>query len=201
MLNPFKGKRFQLTSRFGWRTLNGARENHKGIDLVGLDSDQIVAIAPGTVVRSRMVTDRSNATWAWGNYVAIQQTDGNVCYYCHLKERKVVVGQKVKRGDLIGIEGNTGRVYSSTGGSGIHLHIGIHNKNGVWFDIAEYMGIKNQAGVYTDASSAVTATPSDVDHASEVCRICGLEQQTKDYLNKYTYAKDLWRKLYDKLKK
>lgn len=196
MLNPFKGKKFQLTSRFGWRTLNGVRENHKGIDLVGLDSDQIVAIAPGTVVRSRMVTDKSNATWAWGNYVAIQQTDGNVCYYCHLKERKVTVGQRVNKGDLIGIEGNTGRVYSSTGGSGIHLHIGIHNANGVWFDIAEYMGIKNQAGVYTDKGSSEMTTE---EHASEVCRICGLEQQTKNYIDKYTYAVDLWRKLYEHL--
>lgn len=41
---------------------------------------------------------------------------------------------------------------------------------------------------------------SEPDYATLVCVKCGLEQQTKAYLNAYKYASDLWRKLYGQMK-
>ena len=35
------------------------------------------------------------------------------------------------------------------------------------------------------------------DYAALVCDKCGLEQQTRDYIDRYTYAEDLWRKLWE----
>ena len=64
---PFKSQICRLTSRYGYRIhpIKGIRHFHGGIDLVGND-DEVVAVADGTVVRSRIVTDKSNATWEWG---------------------------------------------------------------------------------------------------------------------------------------
>lgn len=38
---------------------------------------------------------------------------------------------------------------------------------------------------------------SEPDYAALVCEKCGLEQQTRDYIDRYTYAEDLWRKLWN----
>lgn len=38
---------------------------------------------------------------------------------------------------------------------------------------------------------------SEPDYAALVCEKCGLEAQTRDYIDRYTYAEDLWRKLWD----
>lgn len=84
---PFIGGKCKLTSPFGQRTLNGKTEGHSGYDLVGVVSDQVIAIESGKVVQSRMVTDKANKTWEWGNYICVQGDDGLLYYYCHLKLR------------------------------------------------------------------------------------------------------------------
>ena len=188
MLCPYNGKQIRITSKYGPRFIFGQNEFHRGLDIVGVDSKEIVAIAPGRVVRSRIVTDKNNATWTWGNYVAIQQDDGNVCYYCHMSERKVSVGQRVEKGTVLGIEGTTGL---STGN---HLHIEIRNSAGTAFNVADYIGISNEIGSYT-------VPKEQIDYASEVCKIVGLTDGTKAFLNTYKFASDLWRKIYSKLQK
>ena len=92
---PYEKGDIRITSTYGMRTLNGVTANHYGLDMVGMQSKNIVSVSDGTVVQSRIVTDRSNLTWQWGNYVAILNTDGKTCYYCHLSERKVKIGQRI----------------------------------------------------------------------------------------------------------
>lgn len=53
----------------------------------------------------------------YGNYISIQQEDGLRVLYCHLECTKVIKGQEVKEGEVIGIEGTTGN------STGIHLHL------------------------------------------------------------------------------
>lgn len=101
---------------------------------------------------------------------------------CHMAERKVEVGQAVKAGDIIGIEGNTGYSFGS------HCHFEVR-KNGVSVDPTPYLGIANGAGTY-----AVQSVP---DYASLVCKKCGLEAKTKAYIDAYRFAPDLWRKLWE----
>ena len=137
---PFDGK-MRITSAYGMRTdpISGQRTRHGGLDIVG--EDYIIrAVCDGVVAVSQMVTDKTNATWQWGNYVCVQGTDSNFIYYCHMAERKVTTGQRVKAGDILGIMGTTG--YST----GDHLHFEVRTVGNKVLDPAEYLGIPNEVG-------------------------------------------------------
>ncbi len=179
---PFESGMVRVTSPFGERELFGATEFHKGMDLVGTDGT-VVSISGGVVVRSRMVTDKTNRTWEWGNYIAIAGDDGYTVYYCHLAQRFVSVGQRVETGDVLGIQGNTGYSF------GVHLHLEIRSSSGISVNPESWIGLPNETGAMAD----VERPP---DYPTLVCSRCGLEEQTKRYLNEYKYASDLWRKLW-----
>lgn len=137
---PYKSGKVTLTSHFGWRTLNGQRDYHKGVDLSGTDKT-LVAPCDGVIGSSTIITDKSNLTWQWGNYIRIDTSDGLKIFMCHMASRKVKVGQKVKAGDVVGIEGNTGYSFGS------HCHFEVR-KNGVSVDPTPYLGIPNEWGQY-----------------------------------------------------
>lgn len=137
---PYKSGKVTLTSHFGWRTLNGSRDYHKGVDLSGTDKT-LVAPCDGVIGSSTIITDKSNLTWQWGNYIRIDTADGLKIFMCHMAARKVKVGQKVKAGDVVGIEGNTGYSFGS------HCHFEVR-KNGESVDPTPYLGIPNEWGQY-----------------------------------------------------
>ena len=147
---PFKSQKCRLTSPYGYRVhpINGWRHFHGGVDLVAIGGDEVVAVTDGKVVRSRIVTDKSNATWEWGEYIAITGADGVTAYYCHLAKRLVQVGASVKAGDVIGIEGATGQV------TGKHLHFECRHGS-KHIDAAEYLGIANTLGTYDGVVVAI----------------------------------------------
>ncbi len=147
---PFKSQKCRLTSPYGYRIhpINGWMHFHGGVDLVAIGGDEVVAVADGKVVRSRIVTDKSNATWEWGEYIAVTGNDGVTVYYCHLAKRLVALGVEVKAGDVIGIEGATGQV------TGKHLHFECRYGS-KHIDAAEYLGIANTPGTYDGVSLAV----------------------------------------------
>ena len=136
--------KFKVTSPFGWRMLNGVRDNHKGIDVVGIEDKNIRAVVAGTVGRSTMLDKATDTTltWQWGNYVRIDGDDGNLYYYCHMSKRAVKVGQRVEAGDILGVEGNTGYSFGS------HCHFEVR-KNGISINPAPFLGIPNAVGEYT----------------------------------------------------
>lgn len=137
---PYQSGKVTLTSHFGWRTLNGQRDYHKGVDLSGTDKT-LVAPCDGVIGSSTIITDKSNLTWQWGNYIRIDTADGLKIFMCHMAARKVKVGQKVKAGDVVGIEGNTGYSFGS------HCHFEVR-KNGESVDPTPYLGIPNEWGQY-----------------------------------------------------
>lgn len=147
IISPFEGGEFKITSPYGTRTLLGVEKMHKGIDCVGLSSKNITAVSPGLVVRSRIVTDKSQSVWAWGNYVAVQDEVGNIVYYCHMSKRLVKVGDYVKIGDILGVEGNTGNSL------GAHLHLEVRNSGNTAFCAADYIGVPNKKGTYAAEKS------------------------------------------------
>ena len=132
----YSGK-FKVTSPFGQRTLNGKPDDHKGIDVVGITDKHVCAVVGGRVVTSKIVTDKSNRTWEWGNFVCILGDDGRMYYYCHLSKRLVSVGRRVEAGQHFGIEGNTGYSFGS------HCHFEVR-ENGVSIDPAPFLGIPNR---------------------------------------------------------
>jgi murein DD-endopeptidase MepM/ murein hydrolase activator NlpD len=141
MMMPFKSG-FRVSSPYGLRAdpLTGERSWHSGIDLVGADRD-VLAVVGGSVLKSRIVTDKTDATWEWGNYVSVFGDDGRIYYYCHLAERTAEAGGRVEAGQRVGIEGATGRV------TGVHLHFEVRNPSNYGTqDPAEILGIPNEGG-------------------------------------------------------
>ncbi len=104
-----------VTSEFGYRIspFTGKRESHKGIDIATEIGREVVAPADGIVVSA--AKEKS-----MGNLVKISHGNGMVTIYGHLlKKSNIKKGQKVKRGDVIGYVGNSGR------STGSHLHYGV----------------------------------------------------------------------------
>lgn len=137
---PYSGL-CELTSRFGWRNLNGENDYHNGIDLCGVEDKRILAPCSGVIGSSACVTDHNDLTWQWGNYVRIDTADGLQVFLCHLASRAVFTGMRVDVGDLIGIEGNTGYSF------GQHCHMEVR-VNGTAVDPTPMLGIPNEWGYY-----------------------------------------------------
>ncbi|MEO0395532.1 MAG: peptidoglycan DD-metalloendopeptidase family protein [Cyanobacteria bacterium P01_A01_bin.137] len=105
-----------ISSEFGVRRnpFGGySYETHEGTDFVGPYGSPILATADGVV-------DRSEYYGGYGNSVTIEHGYGYETLYAHMSKLAVDSGDKVKRGDVIGYLGNTGR------SSGPHLHYGIY---------------------------------------------------------------------------
>jgi|GEM_PF-361928 len=107
-----------ITDTFGTR--NG---KHKGIDIAAPEGEQIVSVSDGEVVKSYY----SNT---YGNVVFIRHPEGYETVYAHLSKRNVNNGDKVEKGQAIGIIGNTGV------STGTHLHFELHK--GEWTFEKEY---------------------------------------------------------------
>jgi murein DD-endopeptidase MepM/ murein hydrolase activator NlpD len=115
---PVKGVAF--TSSFGVRSdpFRGTRAMHAGIDLAGPVGTPIYATADGIVGRSEYHSG------GYGNLVELNHGRGIQTRYAHLSRSMVSAGQRVKRGDMIGLMGSTGR---STG-SHLHYEVRIDGK-------------------------------------------------------------------------
>ena len=87
---------------------------HGGVDLVANQGDPVQATADGIVEESGLTTN------GYGLVVIVRHTLGFETVYAHLSETTVKVGQKVKRGDIVGKVGITGET------TGPHLHYEIH---------------------------------------------------------------------------
>jgi murein DD-endopeptidase MepM/ murein hydrolase activator NlpD len=82
---------------------------HEGIDFVAPVGTQVRATAAGRVLRS-------GRAGAYGEMIELTHTDGFVSRYAHLSRRHVNEGDRIERGQVIGLLGNTGR------STGPHLH-------------------------------------------------------------------------------
>ena len=106
---PLEGA--SMSSGFGMRThpVLGGRRGHKGIDLASPMGSPIYATADGVVTR---------ADWfsSYGLYISLDHGAQLETRYGHLSRLNVAEGQVVRKGDLIGYVGSTGR------STGPHLH-------------------------------------------------------------------------------
>ena len=89
------------------------RRMHEGQDFIAAFGTPIHATADGTIKQVYR-----SATF--GKTVIIDHGNGYETFYAHLSEQKVKEGQKVVRGQVIGLMGNTGL------SSGTHLHYEVH---------------------------------------------------------------------------
>lgn len=186
---PYRTGTVRVSSPYGMRTTSGVREMHKGVDLVGSDKT-IVAPCDGKIGWAGEYNDklRGGNTWEWGKYIRIETEDGYKIYLCHMAAVAVKAGQAVKAGDVLGREGTTGK------STGSHCHFEVRY-GGKSTDPTPMLGIANRAGSYP-----VQAVEPGEDLAELVCKKAGLEAQTRAYLDKYKYAGDLWRKLWEAMR-
>ncbi len=109
----------RMASGYGWRSdpFTKARKKHFGMDFTAPRGTPIYASGDGVIIRA---DQRSSG---YGKHIRIDHGFGYISLYAHLSKYNVRRRQKVKRGDLIGFVGNTGRSQAP------HLHYEI-SKNG-----------------------------------------------------------------------
>lgn len=117
--------RVRVSDAYGNRThpVTGAKDFHEGNDIVAAKGTPVRATADGRIAR-RQDGLKKGSNFLLGNYVKIDHGNGFETYYGHLDHlhARSRLGAQVKRGDIIGYVGNTGRT------TGYHLHYEIHNK-------------------------------------------------------------------------
>lgn len=116
-IQPLQGGR--LSSRFGWRQHHPILKRpafHAGIDWAAPTGTPVHAAADGTVVA---VHPRFGA---YGNYVRVDHVGSVQTVYAHLSRFAAGIGpgRRVRKGDMIGRVGRTGRA------TGPHLHFELH---------------------------------------------------------------------------
>lgn len=119
-IQPVKNENLkQMASGYGYRNdpFTKIRKFHAGMDFSAKTGTPIFATGDGVVERA------DSSVSGYGNCIVIKHGFGYQTLYAHLSKYKVKKGQKVKRGDIIGLVGSTGRSEAP------HLHYEVH-KNG-----------------------------------------------------------------------
>lgn len=190
MLCCFNGK-FRVTGIRGTPAETGRTRNHYGLDLVGMDSTNVYAISSGWV----KITNTGSS--GLGKCVHVQMDDpkyyGQWILYGHLSSFAVANKQYVEKGQLLGVMGDTGE------SRGYHTHLEWRNKYDQWdsdfskYNICEFTGIPN---ISTPGQNVFIGSPIyKTTNGESVQKKLGLENQTIQYLENYTYAEDLMRKI------
>lgn len=112
---PVSGK---ITSDFGKRQdpVSGDDSKHFGIDISAPLNSQITACGDGTVIKAE-----ENSYY--GSFVMLDHGNGLTSLYGHLTSYSVAVGDSVKKGEIIGLSGDSGRT------TGPHLHFEVRKEN------------------------------------------------------------------------
>ena len=120
---PINSENIKITSRYGNRKYyyqgKLIKDFHNGIDLVPspCNNNEILAFADGVVTS----VQKTGVQYGTGCYVRLKHSNGLYTLYYHLKSGSVCVnvGDKVVKGQKLGIIGTTGQ------STGIHLHFQI----------------------------------------------------------------------------
>lgn len=131
MSNPFA--EFRLTSPFGYRIhpVYKVPKFHKGVDLVTTPTfGPLHAFVAGEVIHAKEGV-KGSGFGGYGIVVAIKDDKGYLHVYAHLSVASVKVGDKVKRGQKVGLQGSTGV------STGAHLHYEIRKKSTPSFGYTE----------------------------------------------------------------
>lgn len=133
-----------MASGYGYRSdpFTKVRKFHHGMDFSAKTGTPVFATGDGKVTRA------DNRASGYGNHIVINHGFGYETLYAHLSKYNVKPGQLVKRGDIIGFVGNTGRSEAP------HLHYEVLSKgqpvnpiNYYYGNITaeEFIAISNQA--------------------------------------------------------
>lgn len=110
--------RYRVTSKYGARRdpFTGRKAFHNGLDFAGPIRAKIHATSNGRVIFA-------GRKGAYGKYIEIDHGMGIKTTYGHLAKIMVKKGDMIERGQIVGLQGNTGR------STGDHLHYEVRYKN------------------------------------------------------------------------
>jgi murein DD-endopeptidase MepM/ murein hydrolase activator NlpD len=116
-----------MSSRFGRRTdpINGRLAWHNGVDFAGKQGADVVSVAAGVVVHA-------GSRNGYGKMVEVNHGGGFSTRYGHHQELFVKAGDIVKKGQIVGLMGSSGR------STGPHVHFEVY-KNGRAVDPSSYI--------------------------------------------------------------
>lgn len=125
---PIEKNSFRMESGYGERMhpVLGVMRLHTGIDLTAKEGVPVVATLEGVVIKAKLAD-------AWGNIVVIQHDGGYSTSYSHLRWMSVAEGDKVQKGQEIGLVGHTGLSSAKD-----HLHFELL-KDGTAIDPIKYL--------------------------------------------------------------
>ncbi|NQT65498.1 MAG: M23 family metallopeptidase [FCB group bacterium] len=108
----------RISDSYGWRThpITGKRNFHNGLDIGNIVGTQIYAVADGKV-------SSTGQQKYFGKFIGISHKFGYQTNFAHLHKIYVKKGEEVKRGQIIGEMGNSGR------STGSHLHFEVLRYN------------------------------------------------------------------------
>ncbi|MBF4519185.1 M23 family metallopeptidase [Flavobacterium sp. ANB] len=120
----------RVASGFGYRIdpFTKVRKMHNGMDFTASTGSPVYATGDGVVARA------DDAASGFGNHVVIRHGFGYESLYAHLSKYNCRAGQHVKRGDVIGYVGSTGR------SEGPHCHYEVHKDGKVVNPLNFYYG-------------------------------------------------------------
>jgi len=122
---------------------DGGKRRHAGIDLAASSGTEVLAPLDGEITDSAI---RDNDC---GGTIAIDHGEiggyNTKTKYCHIKELKVNKGDKVKKGDVIGISGGASGDVGKGSSSGAHLHFELY-KDGKHLDPKDYVLSSTEEG-------------------------------------------------------
>lgn len=130
-IQPIKNEQLKrIASGFGYRSdpFTKVRKMHEGMDFTAATGTPIFATGDG------VVKNADNSKSGFGNHVEINHGFGYLTLYAHLSKYNCRAGQVVKRGDVIGYVGSTGRSEAP------HLHYEVHKDGKVVNPINFYYG-------------------------------------------------------------
>ena len=132
-----------ISSYFGKREspVAGASTDHKGIDIACQEGTDVVATKDGTVI----VAELSDAEGYW---IAIEHNKHYMSYYMHNSVLLVKVGDKVSKGQVIALSGNTGV------SSGPHCHFAIL-KNKKYVNPLDYVKVDEKITYSTTGTTGL----------------------------------------------
>ena len=128
-IQPVSNKNLRrIASGFGYRIdpIYRTRKMHKGLDFSAPTGTKIYATGDGVIKKVK------RARWGYGTHVVIDHGYGYTTLYGHMSRASVKQGQRVKRGQQIGLVGSTGK------STGPHLHYEVA-KNGVQVNPIGYL--------------------------------------------------------------
>ena len=120
----------RMASGFGYRIdpFTKVRKMHNGMDFTANTGSPVYATGDGVIARA------DNSASGFGNHVVIRHGFGYESLYAHLSKYNCRPGQHVKRGDVVGYVGSTGR------SEGPHCHYEVHKDGKVVNPLNFYYG-------------------------------------------------------------